>query len=313
MRGGQGVTEAGGRGREEGERGEGGGIGREGQKMGGRMEEGGGRRERRRREGEVREGGKEGEVREVGKLRRGREVAAGGGGPGPGRYYLPSTVGFTEHDCTKLMRPAYSFGRLEGQVKFKDWSPGPAYYINPKITRTGADGTPIYSMLGRQRDPNTFKSPSATRYFPEKVHPQGEKHAPKYSISARTRYRRQDQNPAPSKYQLPPVLGNRQPYKDAAPAYNITSRQQVGSYLEDLAKAPGPGNYKSAHLDLYKSMAPLYSMRSRSYAPGDTTKKPGPGAHSPERVVINRAVAPKYSLGIRHSEFVAPLITDCDF
>ena len=75
---------------------------------------------------------------------------------------------------------------------------------------------------------DTFKSPSPTKYSPEKVHPQGEKHAPKYSISARTRYRRQDQNPAPSKYQLPPVIGNKQPYKQAAPAYNITSRQQVG-------------------------------------------------------------------------------------
>ena len=32
-------------------------------------------------------------------------------GPGPGRYFLPSTVGFTTHDASKKMEPAYSFGR----------------------------------------------------------------------------------------------------------------------------------------------------------------------------------------------------------
>ena len=32
-----------------------------------------------------------------------------------------------------------------------------------------------------------FKTPSPGAYYPEKVHPQGEKHAPAYSMSARTR------------------------------------------------------------------------------------------------------------------------------
>lgn len=32
-------------------------------------------------------------------------------GPGPGRYGLPSTCGFTSHDPTKRKNPAYSFGQ----------------------------------------------------------------------------------------------------------------------------------------------------------------------------------------------------------
>lgn len=35
----------------------------------------------------------------------------------------------------------------------KDCSPGPAHAIDPKFTRFGKDGTPQYSILGRQRDP----------------------------------------------------------------------------------------------------------------------------------------------------------------
>lgn len=38
--------------------------------------------------------------------------------------------------------------------------------------------------------------------------------------------------------------------------------------------------------------------------------KPGPGAHSPEKVLINKTQAPSFSLGIRHSEYITPLITD---
>lgn len=30
-------------------------------------------------------------------------------GPGPGRYTLPPTVGYVNHDCTKPSSPAYSF------------------------------------------------------------------------------------------------------------------------------------------------------------------------------------------------------------
>ena len=36
----------------------------------------------------------------------------------------------------------------------------------------------------------TFKTPAPGAYSPEKVHPQGERHAPAYSMAARTRFRK---------------------------------------------------------------------------------------------------------------------------
>ena len=44
----------------------------------------------------------------------------------------------------------------------------------------------------------------------------------------------------------------------------------------------------------------------------DNTKKPGPGEYYPENVLITKPNAPKISLGIRHSEFMTPLILEVD-
>ncbi|XP_002732801.1 ciliary microtubule associated protein 1A-like [Saccoglossus kowalevskii] len=240
-------------------------------------------------------------------------IAAREKGPGPGRYALPSSVGFIKHDHTKHMRPAYSFGqRLENSMFRKDCSPGPGYYIDPRVTRGGRDGTPAYSILGRQIDPNQFKTPCPRAYCPEKVHPQGERHAPSYSMGARTRYRKRDAVPAPNSYTLPPLLGPKVPNNVSCPSYSMTGQAKTGSYLTDLTKTPGPGRYNATAPDVNASKAPVYSMLSRSYMPGDGTQKPGPGAYSPEKVVVNKPKPPIYSLGIRHSEYVTPLFIDAD-
>lgn len=238
-------------------------------------------------------------------------IAARERGPGPGRYGLPSTCGFIEHDFSKHMKPAYSFGRRLGNSMFKkDCSPGPAHFINPRFTRHGLDGTPEYSMLARPRDPNLFKTPGPGRYENEKVHPQGERHAPVYSLRARTRFRKRDKNPAPNVYSIPQQIGPKVPNKKSYPSYSMTARRNVGHFAEDLAKAPGPGSHNACNPDIIRNKAPIYGLSKRVYMPGDTTIKPGPGAHRPENVVVNKPIAPKASLGIRHSEFVCPLIVE---
>ncbi|KAK6188834.1 hypothetical protein SNE40_004932 [Patella caerulea] len=245
------------------------------------------------------------------KKRKLAPIAARERGPGPGHYRLPSTCGYIDHDCTKHTKAAYSFGRrlatLANQAAI--CTPGPAYLIEPAITKHGRDGTPAYSMLARREGAHLFNTPSPGAYFPEKVHPQGERHAPKYSVGARTRYRKTDNNPSANKYKLPPVLGDHQPEKPSSAAYSVVGRRDIGSYLEDMAKAPGPGHYHSTTPDTYKTKAPLYSLRRRCYMPEDCTKKPGPGAHSPEKVHINRRSAPQHSLGIRHSEYICQLFS----
>ncbi|XP_033108860.1 outer dense fiber protein 3-like [Anneissia japonica] len=238
-------------------------------------------------------------------------IAARERGPGPGRYKLPSSCGYLHHDFSKHMKPSYSFGkRLENSMFKKDNSPGPAYFINPTVTRHGQDGTPAYSILGRQRDPNSFVTPSPYAYSPEKCHPQGERHAPVHSMGARTRYRKRDQCPAANNYSLPSLHGSKVPNKKSSSSYSMTARSKVGGYLEDLAKTPGPGRYHAINPNIVHVKKPSYSMLGRHDGVGDSTQKPGPGAHSPEKVYVNKRKYPSHSLGIRHSEFVCPLIID---
>ncbi|XP_074651486.1 ciliary microtubule associated protein 1A-like [Tubulanus polymorphus] len=237
-------------------------------------------------------------------------IAAKERGPGPGRYGLPSTCGYSDHDSTKRVQPAYTFGQRVKNLYANDCSPGPGYHIESSITRHGKDGTPSYSILGRPKNLRYDKTPAPGAYSPEKVHPQGETHAPAYSMSARTRYRKRDANPSPNIYRLPPLVGPYQPNRRSAPSYSMTDRPIVGGFAEDLAKTPGPGRYNSIEPNTMKSRAPVYSMLGRSFMPGDNTKKPGPGAYRPECVHINRAAPPKFSLGIRHSEYVTPLIIE---
>ena len=42
----------------------------------------------------------------------------------------------------------------------------------------------------------------------------------------------------------------------------------------------------------------------------DNTKKPGPDVYAPEKVTVNKRTAASYSMGVRHSEYTAPLIVD---
>lgn len=239
-------------------------------------------------------------------------IAARETGPGAGRYGLPSTCGSDMHDYTKRKNPAYSFGaRLTFGTMFKkDISPGPGYHVDPTITRNGRDGTPHYSILGRQKDLTTMKTPCPGAYSPEKVHPQGERHAPAYSMAMRTRYRKRDTTPSSNSYSLPTLLGNKIPDKHASAAFSMKGRSKNGGFAEDLAKTPGPGRYTILPPCVTKTRQPCYSLQGRNYMPGDPSQKPGPGAHKPETVKIQHKEAPAFSMGIRHSEYITPLIVD---
>lgn len=238
-------------------------------------------------------------------------IAARETGPGPGRYALPSTCGADKHDVTRRMAPNHSFGIKSTNAMFKkDNSPGPKYRIDPAMTRTGKNGEPHYSMLARPRDQNQFSTPAPGAYSPENAHPQRERHAPVYSMASRTRYRKRDTTPASNSYSLPSLLGSNIPNKQASAAFSMTGRSRTGNFAEDLARTPGPGRYSILDPSVTKRKSPGYSILGRSYMPGDATAKPGPGAHRPEDVYITKRQAPSFSLGIRHSEYITPLIID---
>ncbi|XP_030629347.1 outer dense fiber protein 3-like protein 2a [Chanos chanos] len=234
-------------------------------------------------------------------------------GPGPGRYALPPTIGYINHDYTKPSSPAYSFhSRMSSNMVSVDSSPGPQYHIDAKMTRFGRDGTPSYSMLGRKkRTHDTFQTPGPGAYSPERAPPLNHHiRPPSYTMAFRTRYRSLDAVPAPSKYSLPVLLGPQVPNKPSSASYSMSGRRKSGGPSEDLSMTPGPGRYNSTDPNVYLSRQPSFSIQSRHTVPSDVTRKPGPGTHSPEKVTAHLPRPPSYSLGIRHSEFVTPLVID---
>lgn len=60
-----------------------------------------------------------------------------------------------ENTCW-IMRRKLLLIDIFSSVFKKDCSPGPGYFIDATISRTGRDGTPSYSILGRQKDASKF-------------------------------------------------------------------------------------------------------------------------------------------------------------
>uniref|UniRef100_A0A668A4R1 Tripartite motif containing 35-30 n=1 Tax=Myripristis murdjan TaxID=586833 RepID=A0A668A4R1_9TELE len=248
-------------------------------------------------------------------------IAALYSSPGP-KYALPGLTGHNHHDPRKYKAPVFSFGTRHGQSG-SDTSPGPRYLIPSNITRLGRDGTPAFSLYSRPRDPELFQAPGPGQYSPEHSGKSVYSSAPAYSLSGRSKDFGNDQTPGnifwyddndnvivfcPAAYMLPAVLGPKAVTTSTAPNYSLCGRSKIGSFHEDLQKTPGPGAYKVIDPTTYKYKAPQYSIIGRNSISGDSTKKPGPGAHYPERVTFTRSRAPSFSFGVRHSQYIAPLI-----
>ncbi|XP_068608456.1 outer dense fiber protein 3-like protein 2a [Brachionichthys hirsutus] len=234
-------------------------------------------------------------------------------GPGPGRYALPPTVGYINHDFTKPSSPAYSFhSRMSSTMVSVDSSPGPRYHVDPKLTRFGRMESPSYSILGRgRRTGKLFQTPGPGAYSPEKAPPLNAHQRPRcYTIGTRTRYRSVDPVPAPNSYSLPNVLGPQVPHKPSSASYSLSSRRTVGAPSEDLALSPGPAKYSTINPDVYRRRQPSFTMQSRTKRPDYASAHPGPGAYHPETSHTHLRRPPSYSLGVRHSEFVMPLVVD---
>ncbi|XP_064634345.1 ciliary microtubule associated protein 1A-like isoform X2 [Lineus longissimus] len=236
--------------------------------------------------------------------------AAIGSNPGPGAYGLPTLVGQPKHDprSTKNRNPAFPFGTRHGKL-VDECGPGPAHYPDAKITRYGADGTPHYTLKDRTALARPANNPGPGSYSPEKAGQQAHFHAPQFSFGARNKNRGQDKTPAANSYTMPSMMSRTvQSNKKTAPCYSVRGRSKIGGFHEDLQKTPGPGTYTTTTPHIYKAKSPAYTLSGHCAMPGDGTQKPGPGAHSPEKVIINKRAAPGWHMGLRHSQYICPLI-----
>ncbi|XP_064629066.1 ciliary microtubule associated protein 1A-like [Lineus longissimus] len=229
-------------------------------------------------------------------------------GPGPGRYRLPPQLGHLEHDTRRNRAPAYSFGIKTSP--YSERTPGPSYSIDSALTRFGRDGTFRYSMLGRHALTKAYNTPAPGAYNPEHVIIDKGSLAPKYSLSHRTNLRRADKIPAPNSYNIPSMVGPVIPTRRGGPAFSMGKRLDHYSSTTDLAKTPGPAAYMAVDPTTNKSKPSEYSMQGRTKPLQDKTNVPGPGAYNPENVNINKPHNPKFTMGIRHSQYLTPLIVE---
>ncbi|XP_041852254.1 outer dense fiber protein 3-B [Melanotaenia boesemani] len=236
-------------------------------------------------------------------------IAAFYSGPGP-KYALPGLTGVTQHDPTKCKAPVFSFGARYVEVK-TDCSPGPKYQIPSNITQWGRNSTPSFSLGSRTKQPEPFQAPGPGHYSPEKSEKLIFPSAPAFPLFERSQKEIINQIPGPATYTLPPMLGPNV-VSPSAPSFSLCSRRNTGSFYEDLQKTPGPAAYKAVDPGVYRQNPPQYSISGRNFHSAKTSDKPGPGAHYPERVTLTKSKAPSFTFGLRHSQYISPLIPNMD-
>ncbi|XP_076975489.1 protein CIMAP1D [Tamandua tetradactyla] len=249
--------------------------------------------------------------RSSGPLALGRDLRALVTGSGPGLYILPPTVGYVNHDRTRVAGPAYSLLRRPSEAPPQDASPGPIYFLDPKVTRFGRSCTPAYSIQGRGKTRDLEVTPGPGAYSPEKVPPVRQRTAPAFTLGSRLRPQLPDTSaPAPNTYTLPSLWGSQVFIKPSSPSYTALGRLPPARPPQDPAETPGPGQYESPDPNAYRQRQPAFSMLGRPRPLHPLDGMPGPWAHSPEVPPVNKTRAPVYNMGLRHSRRAATASAD---
>ncbi|XP_077716941.1 protein CIMAP1D isoform X6 [Canis aureus] len=124
----------------------------------------------------------------------------------------------------------------------QDASPGPIYFLDPKVTRFGRSCTPAYSMQGRGKSRGLEVTPGPGAYSPEKVAPVRQRTPPAFTLGSRLRPQLQDTSaPAPNTYTLPSLWGSQILTKPSSPSYTAAGRTPPARPPQDPAEIPGPG------------------------------------------------------------------------
>ena len=112
------------------------------------------------------------------------------------------------------------------------------------------------------------------------------------------------------------VLSRSQSRK-SVPSWSLRGRSDIGSFTYDNLKAatPGPASYGTVKTSIYKR-----NVASAGFTmPGRHNQKdkllnvnPGPGCYDTGNIGTTSCSKRGMSMGIRHSEFIVPLITNID-
>lgn len=101
--------------------------------------------------------------------------------------------------------------------------------------------------------------------------------------------------------------------KRGAPHWTLRGRTNHGNFQYDQAKigTPGPAGYGATDASIYRAKSNSYSMqpRTRMRTYNSAKENPGPGSYNPEKP---KTVCGGSYMGIRHSAYTLPLISDAD-
>uniref|UniRef100_A0A7N5P5P7 CIMAP1 family member D n=1 Tax=Ailuropoda melanoleuca TaxID=9646 RepID=A0A7N5P5P7_AILME len=214
------------------------------------------------------------------------------------------------HILETSLRKSCGMATLENASP-QDTSPGPIYFLDPKVTRFGRSCTPAYSMQGRGKSRGLEVTPGPGAYSPEKVAPVRQRTPPAFTLGSRLRPQLQDTSaPAPNTYTLPSLWGSQIFTKPRSPSYTVAGRTPPARPPQDPAEIPGPGQYDSPDPNTYRQRRPAFTMLGRPRAPRPPEETPGPGTHRPEQVTMTKARAPAFTMGIRHSKRATTMAVD---
>ncbi|NXU18569.1 ODF3A protein, partial [Pardalotus punctatus] len=177
--------------------------------------------------------------------------------PGP-KYWLPGSTGHRGHDPTKDRAPAYTFHGTKCPVA-DSCSPGPRYFLNPAILKTGKHVAPSPLVTARPKSKIPI-TPGPSDYTMARANRFVFYSAPVPSMASRHKDLKPFQTPGPGTYTVPRILGPNTAVTHANPCYSMKWKSQYGSCFQDHAKTPGPAAFDDVEMDIYKKRAPQYSM-----------------------------------------------------
>ncbi|XP_063016540.1 ciliary microtubule associated protein 1A-like [Melospiza melodia melodia] len=219
------------------------------------------------------------------------------------RLFLP---GHMAHDPTKDRAPAFSF-RGTKAPSTDTCSPGPRYFIESSITKTGKQMAPSALVTARPKI-RILATPGPSDYRTDRANKLVFHTAPSNLMVFRPKDLKRFRTPGPGTYTLPRILGPNTAYTHAEPCYSMKGKSQYQSCFQDVAKTPGPAAFDKVDLDVYKTKAPRFSMGLRTKVPGKGGF-PGPADYNTlGKVALIKARDPAYTFGLRHSLYKASII-----
>ncbi|XP_041319619.1 outer dense fiber protein 3-like [Pyrgilauda ruficollis] len=226
------------------------------------------------------------------------------GTPGP-KYWLPGSTGYVAHDPTKDRAPAYSFRGTKAPSE-ATCSPGPRYFIESSITKTGKQVAPSALVTARPKT-KILVTPGPSDYTTDPANKHIYYKAPANSLASRPKDLKGFRTPGPGTYTLPRILGPHTAYTHAEPCYSMKGKSNYQSCFQDAAKTPGPAAFDKVDLDVYKTRAPKFSMGLKTKLAGKE-RFPGPADYNTGKVSLIKARDPAYTFGLRHSLYKSALI-----